>query len=50
MAWQRYRYPPFEGVRRRRVPIGSRFETREWRLKWKLFDAIQPEWEKQVIK
>lgn len=26
------------------------FETAEWRLKWKLFDAIHPEWEKQVIK
>jgi hypothetical protein len=26
------------------------FETPEWRLKWKLFDALYPEWEKQVIK
>lgn len=26
------------------------FETPEWRLKWKLFDAIHPEWNKQVIK
>jgi hypothetical protein len=26
------------------------FETPEWRLKWKLFDALHPEWEKEVIK
>lgn len=26
------------------------FETPEWRLKWKLFDALHPEIEKQVIK
>jgi hypothetical protein len=26
------------------------FETPEWRLKWKLFDALHPDWEKQVIK
>jgi hypothetical protein len=26
------------------------FETPEWRLKWKLFDALHPAWEKQVIK
>lgn len=26
------------------------FETPEWRLKWKLFDALFPDIEKQVIK
>lgn len=26
------------------------FETAEWRLKWKLFEALFPEREKQVIK
>lgn len=26
------------------------FETPEWRLKWKLFDALYPDLEKQVIK
>jgi hypothetical protein len=26
------------------------FETSEWRFKWALFDAIHPDWEKQVIK
>lgn len=26
------------------------FETPEWRLKWKLFDALYPERKKQVIK
>ena len=26
------------------------FETPEWRSKWKLFDAIHPEWKKQAIK
>jgi len=24
-------------------------ETAEWRIKWKLFDAIHPDWDKQVI-
>jgi len=26
------------------------FATSEWRFKWALFDAIHPDWEKQVIK
>lgn len=26
------------------------FETPEWRLKWKLFEALYPERDKQVIK
>lgn len=26
------------------------FETPEWRLKWKLFEALHPEMDKQVIK
>jgi hypothetical protein len=26
------------------------FETPEWRLKWKIFDALYPEYNKQVIK
>ena len=26
------------------------FRRPEWRLKWKLFDALHPDWEKQVIK
>jgi hypothetical protein len=26
------------------------FETSEWRFKWALFDAVHPDWEKQVIK
>lgn len=26
------------------------FETPEWKLKWKLFDALEPELEKVVIK
>jgi hypothetical protein len=25
------------------------FETPEWRLKWKLFEALHPDWNKQVI-
>ena len=26
------------------------FETQEWRFKWRLFDAVHPDWEKQVVK
>lgn len=26
------------------------FETPEWKLKWKIFDALFPDYEKQVIK